>query len=113
MDFVINDLTEYPVEKSLHGHHYDYVTSNMILELSMKVLKPESGKFLARGNCASATDFHARFEADVNALGLEFNARKVYVPSFMEEYLLYEVFQKVLLFLIVKNNILPRHLFQG
>jgi len=93
VDFVINDLTEYPVEKSVHGHHYDFTTSNMILELSLEVLRPEGGKFLARGNCASASDFHARFEADVTALGLEFHARKVYVPSFMEEYLLYEVFR--------------------
>ena len=80
------------MEKSVHGHHYDFATSNMILELSLNVLKPECGKFLARGNCASATDFHARFEADVTALGLEFTARKVFVPSFLEEYLLYEVF---------------------
>jgi len=92
VDFVINDLTEYPVEKAVHGHHYDFATSNKILELSLNVLKPECGKFLARGNCASATDFHARFEADVTALGLEFTARKVFVPSFLEEYLLYEVF---------------------
>ena len=91
VDFVINDLTEYPVEKSVHGYHYDFATSNMILELSLEVLRPESGKFLARGNCVSAADYHSRFEADVAALGLEFTARKVFVPSFMEEYLLYEV----------------------
>jgi len=93
VDFVINDLTEYPVEKTVHGHHYDFATSNMILELSLQVLRPEGGKFLARGNCVSATEYHARFEADVKALGLEFNARKVFVPSFMEEYMLYEVFR--------------------
>lgn len=91
VDFVINDLTEYPVEKSVRGQHYDFLTSNLILELALKVLKPGSGKFLARGNCASATDYHARFEADVAALDLQFVTRKVFVPSFMEEYLLYEV----------------------
>ena len=92
MDFVINDLTEYPVEKSVHGQHYDFVTSNLILELSLKVMKPKTGKYLSRGNCASATDFHARFRADVATLGLELKARDVFVPSFLEDYTLYEVF---------------------
>jgi len=94
VDFVINDLTEYPVDKASKGHHYDFVTSNLIFELSVKILKPQKGKFLARGNCSTATDYHQRFEQDVEALGLRFNARKVFVPSFMEEYILYEVFQK-------------------
>ena len=91
---MINDLTEYPVERSVHGYNYDYVTSNACLELSLKVLKPVNGKYLARGGCLSATDYRGRFLADVEALGLEVVARKVYVPSFMEDYYLYEVVQK-------------------
>jgi len=91
VDFVINDLTEYPADKMKNG--YDFEKSQQIFELATRVLRPGTGKVLARGNCVGATDYHPRFQASITKMGLSFNARTIFVPSFMEEYLLYEIFQ--------------------
>ena len=46
-DYVINDLTEFPVEKSVKGFGYDFETTSLITELSLKAVK-DDGKLLAR-----------------------------------------------------------------
>ncbi|XP_055999429.1 spermine synthase-like isoform X2 [Ostrea edulis] len=89
-DYIINDLTEFSVDKNQYGFSYQFETSCVILELSMKVLQP-GGKYLARGNCLSARNYIKRFEKDVRALGLEFTRTDLHVPSFKETYCLYEV----------------------
>jgi len=92
LDFVINDLTEFPVEKSVKGYGYDFETTRIIIELSLKALKP-GGKLLARGNCLSARDYRNKFEADVTTLGCKFKRKDVHVPSFRETYCLYEIWK--------------------
>jgi len=92
-DFVINDLTEFPVEKSINGYNYDFETTSLITELSLKALKP-GGKLLARGNCMSAYDYRNKFEADVTTLGCKFKRKDVHVPSFRETYCLYEIWKE-------------------
>ncbi|XP_062585689.1 spermine synthase-like [Saccostrea cucullata] len=89
-DFVINDLTELSVDKEKYGFGYEFETSYATLELALKVLQP-GGKYLARGNCLSASDYTQQFEKDVRALGHNFTRADVHVPSFRETYCLYEV----------------------
>ncbi|XP_034307619.2 spermine synthase [Magallana gigas] len=89
-DYVINDLTELSVDKDKYGFEYQFETSYTILEFSMKILRT-GGKYLARGNSLSATDYRAQFEEDVKTLGYDFTRTDVHVPSFLETYCLYEV----------------------
>ncbi|KAL8558594.1 hypothetical protein ACOMHN_046312 [Nucella lapillus] len=46
-DYVVNDLTEFSVNKDMYGFAYDFKTNNIIMELSFRCLK-EGGKYLAR-----------------------------------------------------------------
>ncbi|KAK3095881.1 hypothetical protein FSP39_020284 [Pinctada imbricata] len=85
-DYIVNDLTEYSVSKEQYGFGYDFSTSNLILELSLKCLS-SNGKYLARGNCLSARRYIEKFQKDLQGLGLEFKRRDVHVPSFRETYL--------------------------
>ncbi|XP_062585688.1 spermine synthase-like [Saccostrea cucullata] len=89
-DYVINDLTEFSVDKEKYGFGYQFETSCATLELSLRVLQP-GGKYLARGNCLSASNYTQQFEKDVRALGHNFTRTDVHVPSFKETYCLYEV----------------------
>jgi len=89
-DVVINDLTEFPVDKSVKGYNYDFKTTSLITELSMKALKP-GGKLLARGNALSAIDYRGKFESDIVKMGGSFIRKDVLVPSFRETYCLYEI----------------------
>ncbi|XP_074661471.1 spermine synthase-like isoform X1 [Tubulanus polymorphus] len=91
-DFVVNDLTEFPVDKANQGYNYDFQSCSMILELSLNVLKP-NGKYLARGNCWSGLDYRTQFENDIKTLGAKFEMRARHVPSFHETYCLYEVWK--------------------
>lgn len=92
-DYVINDLTEFSVDKDKYGFEYPFETSCTILEFSMKILKT-GGKYLARGNCLSARNYRNQFEKDVRTLGYDFTRTDVHVPSFLETYSLYEVVKK-------------------
>lgn len=92
-DYVINDLTEFSVDKDKYGFEYPFETSCTILEFSMKILKI-GGKYLARGNCLSARNYRNQFEKDVRTLGYDFTRTDVHVPSFLETYSLYEVVKK-------------------
>lgn len=89
-DYVINDLTEFPVDKAAKGYTYDFETTNLVTELSLKAIKP-TGKLFSRGNCISAAVYHRQLEADLNTLGCQFTRREVLVPSFCEVYCFYEI----------------------
>ncbi|XP_078340700.1 spermine synthase-like isoform X2 [Crassostrea virginica] len=89
-DYVINDLSEFSVNKDIHGFEAPFKTNCRVLELSMKILRPY-GKYLSRGNCLSDHDYNNQFERDVKTLNLDFKRTDVHVPSFRETYCLYEV----------------------
>ncbi|CAH1788494.1 unnamed protein product [Owenia fusiformis] len=91
-DFVINDLTEFPVDKESKGFDYDFETASQVLEMSLQTIK-DSGKYLARGNTKSAVEYREGFERDVRKLGATFTRRDVHVPSFYEVYSLYEIWK--------------------
>ncbi|XP_062612006.1 spermine synthase-like [Saccostrea cucullata] len=91
-DYVINDLSEYIINAENTKFAYDFKTSCIILELSLKVLNPH-GKYLSRGNTVSATEFLRKYEDDIKHLGMQFQKSEVYVPSFKENYCFYEVWR--------------------
>ncbi|XP_064633312.1 spermine synthase-like isoform X2 [Lineus longissimus] len=89
-DVVVNDLTEFPVDINERVCVYDFKTAALIMEMSLKLLKP-GGRYLARGNCWGAKDYHERFITDVEKLGCKWIRRYRRVPSFAEDYAHYEV----------------------
>ncbi|XP_013387645.1 spermine synthase-like [Lingula anatina] len=91
-DFVINDLTEFPVDKENYGFAYDFKTTHLVMELALQLLKPQ-GKVLARGNSKSAVDYYPLVDEDIIKLGGQFKRRDAYVPSFRETYCLYEIWK--------------------
>ncbi|XP_046579531.1 spermine synthase-like [Haliotis rubra] len=92
-DYVVNDLTEFNVDKEKYGFEYDFVTSSVILELSIRVLSPE-GKYLARGNTASSTEYGRETKKSLQRMGLEYNILTKYVPSFQEMYCFIEAWKE-------------------
>ncbi|KAK3094482.1 hypothetical protein FSP39_002322 [Pinctada imbricata] len=88
-DYVINDLTEFSIESD-NFCNYDFNTTSTILEISSQLLKP-GGKYLSRGNSLKAADFLKQYEENIKKLGLEFKNFDADIPSFMERYRLYEV----------------------
>ncbi|XP_048750484.2 spermine synthase-like [Ostrea edulis] len=91
-DYVINDLSEYLINAENTKFAYDYNTTCVILEMSLGVLH-QNGKYLSRGNIASATSYLRKYEEDMGILGMTFQKFKVFVPSFKEDYFLYEVWR--------------------
>ncbi|KAK7474180.1 hypothetical protein BaRGS_00034588, partial [Batillaria attramentaria] len=69
-DYIINDLTEFSVEKDKYGFSYDFQTNNVLMELSFRCLK-EGGKYLARGNCLSAYPYIEKIEREIKPARLQ------------------------------------------
>ncbi|KAL8562107.1 hypothetical protein ACOMHN_041942 [Nucella lapillus] len=88
-DYVINDLTEFSVEKGKYGFNYDFQTNNVVMELSFKCLK-DDGKYLARGNCLSAVQYIQKIEREFQQVGATFQRFDRHVPSFREAYCFFE-----------------------
>lgn len=91
-DYVINDLTEFPVNKSVPGFENDCGSASLIMQLSLKVLK-SGGKMFARGNCIGATSYREELEQDIHCLDCCFRRRDLYIPSFQEVYCFYEIWR--------------------
>ncbi|XP_076439047.1 spermine synthase-like [Babylonia areolata] len=88
-DYVINDLTEFSVEKGKYGFSYDFKTNNVVMELSFKCLK-KGGKYLARGNCLSAEPYLKKIEKEFQDIGAPFQRFDRHVLSFREIYCFFE-----------------------
>ncbi|XP_070177734.1 spermine synthase-like [Littorina saxatilis] len=86
-DYVINDLTEFSVEKGKYD--YDFKTNNALMELSFKCLK-DGGKYLARGNCTSDVPYLEKIEKEFRDFGVPFQRFDKHVPSFRELYCFFE-----------------------
>ncbi|XP_070178214.1 spermine synthase-like isoform X2 [Littorina saxatilis] len=86
-DYVINDLTEFSVEKGKYD--YDFKTNNVLMELSFKCLK-DGGKYLARGNCTSDVPYLEKIEKEFRDFGVPFQRFDKHVPSFRELYCFFE-----------------------
>lgn len=91
-DYVFGDLTDIPIgeETAASGEIWSFIHS--ILESSFKILKP-SGKFMTHGNGASCPESLLKYEDQLNKLSVpvKFKRDNAFVPSFMEDWVFYQV----------------------
>ncbi|XP_068149750.1 spermine synthase isoform X1 [Drosophila tropicalis] len=89
-DYVFGDLTDIPISGAPIGECWDFIRT--IFEHSFKVLKPD-GKYLTHGNGTSCIESLELFEEQLGLLKpkVKFSTTKAFVPSFMEEWLFYQV----------------------
>lgn len=89
-DYVFGDLTDIPISGAPIGECWDFIRT--ILEHSFKILKPD-GKYLTHGNGTSCLESLELFEEQLALLKpkVKFTTSKAFVPSFMEEWLFYQV----------------------
>lgn len=89
-DYVFGDLTDIPISGAPIGECWDFIRT--ILEHSFKILKPD-GKYLTHGNGTSCLESLELFEEQLGLLKpkVKFTTSKAFVPSFMEEWLFYQV----------------------
>jgi len=92
-DYVINDLTAIPVTTQPIGDQWDFL--RMILDLSMKVLKP-TGRYYTQGNGANMKSALAMYEHQLTKLvvPVEFSTQTVCVPSYHELWVFYKLWKK-------------------
>ncbi|XP_055909839.1 spermine synthase isoform X1 [Eupeodes corollae] len=89
-DYVFGDLTDIPISDTPIGECWDFIRT--ILEHSFKILKPD-GKYLTHGNGTSCLESLKLFEDQLKLLkpAVKYTTSKAFVPSFMEEWLFYQV----------------------
>jgi len=89
-DYVFGDLTDIPITDTPTGEIWNFIRS--ILENSFKVLKPD-GKFMTHGNGASCPESLKMYEEQLNKLTkpVKYTKTSAFVPSFMEEWIFYQV----------------------
>lgn len=89
-DYVFGDLTDIPISGAPIGECWDFIRT--ILEHSFHILKSD-GKYLTHGNGTSCVESLELFEEQLRLLKpkVKFTTSKAFVPSFMEEWLFYQV----------------------
>lgn len=89
-DYVFGDLTDIPISDTPTGEIWDFI--RLILESSFKVLKP-NGKFMTHGNGASCPESLKMYENVLAKLQprVKFTKDTAFVPSFMEDWIFYQV----------------------
>ncbi|XP_053684466.1 spermine synthase [Sabethes cyaneus] len=89
-DYVFGDLTDIPISDTPTGEIWEFIRT--ILESSFQVLKP-GGKFMTHGNGVSCPESLQMYEEQLNKLSPKVNFTKcsAFVPSFMEEWVFYQV----------------------
>lgn len=92
-DYVFGDLTDIPISTTATGQIWDFLRS--ILDESFKVLKP-NGKFMTHGNGVNCPTSLRMYEEQLAKLNppVEFTTSKAFVPSFMEDWIFYQVTRK-------------------
>eukprot|EP01135_Chromosphaera_perkinsii_P004704 Nk52_evm15s294 gene=Nk52_evmTU15s294 len=92
-DYVINDLTAIPVSTTPVGEVWDFL--RLILDLSMHVMKPVTGRYYTQGNGANMTKSLAMYEEQLGNLycPVEFSKETVCVPSYHEMWVFYCVWK--------------------
>ncbi|XP_055532563.1 spermine synthase isoform X2 [Wyeomyia smithii] len=89
-DYVFGDLTDIPISDTPTGEIWEFIRS--ILESSFQVLKP-GGKFMTHGNGVSCPESLQMYEEQLAKLSpkVSFTKCSAFVPSFMEEWVFYQV----------------------
>lgn len=89
-DYVFGDLTDIPISDTPTGEIWNFIRT--ILEQSFKILKP-NGKFLTHGNGTSCMESLKMFQDQLDLLKppVKYTTSKAFVPSFMEDWVFYQV----------------------
>lgn len=89
-DYVFGDLTDIPISMTPTGEIWDFIRT--ILVGSFKVLKP-GGKYMTHGNGVGCPESLRMYEEQLEKLDppVEFTQSKAFVPSFMEDWVFYQV----------------------
>ncbi|EAA11793.4 spermine synthase isoform X2 [Anopheles merus] len=93
-DYVFGDLTDIPISDTPTGEIWDFIRT--ILESSFQVLKPD-GKFMTHGNGVSCPESLRMYEDQLAKLTpkVTYTKSSAFVPSFMEEWVFYQVQREV------------------
>uniref|UniRef100_A0A8D9B9T3 Spermine synthase n=2 Tax=Cacopsylla melanoneura TaxID=428564 RepID=A0A8D9B9T3_9HEMI len=93
VDYVFGDLTDIPVSTTPQGEVWDFI--RLILNTSFQVLKSD-GKYMTHGNGISSPASLKMFEEQLNNLNtpVEFSTDRAFVPSFLEDWVFYQVWAK-------------------
>lgn len=89
-DYVFGDLTDIPISETPTGEIWNFIRT--ILQQSFKILKP-NGKYLTHGNGTNCPESLRMYEEQLKQLEpkVKFTTTKAFVPSFMEEWVFYQV----------------------
>lgn len=89
-DYVFGDLTDIPISDTPTGEIWNFIRT--ILEHSFKILKP-GGKYLTHGNGTSCPESLKMYENQLDLLNppVQYSKSTAFVPSFMEEWVFYQV----------------------
>lgn len=89
-DYVFGDLTDVPISPTPQGEIWDFI--RLILDDSLKVLKP-GGKYMTHANGASSPSSLEMLEKELGKLQppVTFTQDRAFVPSFMEDWVFYQV----------------------
>lgn len=92
-DIVFNDLTDIPISTAPQGELWDFI--DKILRLSLQVMHKDS-KYLNHATGEGAKAGLASYEELLNALPVKvhYESHKTYVPSFMENWVFYELWKE-------------------
>lgn len=90
-DYVFGDLTDIPISTTPTGEIWDFIRT--ILDASFKVLKPDTGKYMTHGNGVGCPESLRMYEEQLEKLqpAVQFEQTKAFVPSFMEDWVFYQV----------------------
>jgi len=91
-DYVFGDLTDIPITDSPHGEFWDFMRD--VLELTLKLLAP-NGKYLTHGTGLNSVHPQEMYEEELRhrSVPLEFRKFSAHVPSFLETWVFYEIWQ--------------------
>ena len=92
-DYIFGDLTDIPLSSDTQNKEWQFLTN--VISKSFKVLRP-SGRFLTHGSGAASVRSLALFETYLQTLqdpSVQFTRCKAHVPSFMEEWIFYQVWR--------------------
>nr|CAG4649410.1 EOG090X07PL [Scapholeberis mucronata] len=89
-DYVFSDLTDIPVSTEPQNKEWQFLLS--VMEKSLCLLKPD-GKFLTHGSGVSAVKSLDNFELHLKNMSppVQFERFQNFVPSFMENWVFYQV----------------------
>ncbi|XP_065338334.1 spermine synthase isoform X2 [Cloeon dipterum] len=92
-DYVFGDLTDIPLSSTPQGEIWDFI--RLILNKALKVLN-STGKFMTHGNGISCPTALAMYEEQLKKLEtpVDFSRDHAFVPSFMEDWVFYQVWRK-------------------